>query len=51
MGWIWIPKCILLTNPTRKFPLFECIEACKQNFKCETIAKEVASSNGQLCER
>jgi hypothetical protein len=31
--------------------MFECIEAYVQNCKCETITKEVASSNGQLCER
>jgi hypothetical protein len=45
------PKCVLLTNVARKFPLFECIEACRQNCMCEAIAKEVASLDGQLCER
>jgi hypothetical protein len=31
--------------------LLECIEACEQNYKCEAIAKEVASFDGQLCEK
>jgi len=31
--------------------LFQCIEACGQNCRCEAIAKEVASLDGQLCER
>jgi hypothetical protein len=42
---------MLPTNFVRKFPLFECIEACRQNCKCEAIAKETIFSGGQLCER
>jgi hypothetical protein len=45
------PKHILPTNFARKFLLFEWIKAYKQNCGCETIVKEIASSDGQLYEK
>jgi hypothetical protein len=48
--WIWTPKRILLRNLARTFLLFECIEACGQNCRCEAIAKET-TLDGQLCEK
>jgi hypothetical protein len=49
--WVWTPKRILPTNRIKKFSLVKCIEAQGQDCRCEAIAKEVASLDGQLCER
>jgi hypothetical protein len=45
------PKHILPKKFAKTFPLFECIKAYGQNRGCETIAKKIASLDGQLCER